>query len=50
VITATNVKAVTIDPSRARIGCDAALEITSDGPIDVTLSGCNRVVHAGGGA
>lgn len=47
-ITATNVKAVTIDPGRARVDCNAALNINSDGPIDVTLSGCGRVLHAGG--
>jgi pimeloyl-ACP methyl ester carboxylesterase len=46
-ITATNVKAVTIDPVRARVGCNAILNINSDGPIDVTLSGCGRVAQAG---
>jgi hypothetical protein len=48
-ITATNVSAVTIDPVRARIGCDATLDVRSDGPVDVTLAGCNRVEHFGGG-
>jgi hypothetical protein len=47
-ITATNVASVTIDPVRARVGCDATLEIQSDGPIDITLAGCGRVVHSGG--
>jgi hypothetical protein len=49
-ITATNVSTVTVDPARARVGCDATLAIKSDGPIDVTLAGCNRIVHSGGGA
>jgi pimeloyl-ACP methyl ester carboxylesterase len=48
-ISATNVSAVSVDPVRARIGCDATLDVHSDGPIDVTLSGCDRVEHFGGG-
>jgi dienelactone hydrolase len=39
-IDATNVSAVTINARRARVGCDAQLEITSDGPIDVNLVDC----------
>jgi pimeloyl-ACP methyl ester carboxylesterase len=45
-INATNVSAVTVDPIRAHIGCDAKLDIQSDGPISVTLLGCDRVVHS----
>jgi hypothetical protein len=39
-ITATNVGHVTIDPTRARVSCDAEVVIDSDGPIDVVLAGC----------
>jgi hypothetical protein len=46
-ITATNIATATIDPARAHIDCRAALQITTDGPIAVTLAGCGRVVHAG---
>jgi hypothetical protein len=41
-VTATNVASLTIDPRRARVGCDVDLQVASDGPIDVTLSGCGR--------
>ena len=44
-VDATNVTAATIDAARARLGCDAKVKITSDGPIKITLSGCNRVVQ-----
>jgi Prolyl oligopeptidase family len=39
-ITATNVKAVTIDPVRARVDCAAHLNVNTDGPLTVTLTGC----------
>ena len=39
-ITATNVATVTIDPARARVDCDAQINVTSDGPLDITLLGC----------
>jgi hypothetical protein len=39
-ISATNVKAVTVDPRRARVDCAARLNVSSDGPIAVTLAGC----------
>jgi hypothetical protein len=39
-ITATNVKAVTIDAARAKVSCNAVLNIHSDGPLQVTLAGC----------
>jgi hypothetical protein len=39
-ISATNVKAVTVDPRRARVDCAARLNVDSDGPIAVTLAGC----------
>ena len=43
-ISATNVASVTIDPRRARVDCDARINLDSDGPIDVTLLGCPRAV------
>jgi len=46
-IHATNVATATIDPSRANVDCNARLNVTSDGPITVTLAGCNRTVQAG---
>jgi hypothetical protein len=41
-INATNIGTITIDPSRARVDCHAALNVTTDGPLSVVLSGCNR--------
>ena len=39
-ITAKNIAAVAIDPARAKISCDAKLNVKSDGPISVILIGC----------
>ena len=44
-LTATNIKSLSINVSRARVDCNVNLKITSDGPIAVTLPGCNRIVH-----
>ena len=44
---ATNVARAQIDVQRANVDCNVKLNITSDGPIAVTLPGCNRVVNAG---
>ena len=38
VINATNVSAVTVDAARARVSCRARLDITSDGPLRVTMA------------
>ncbi len=46
-ITATNIATATIDPSRARVDCNAKLNIVTDGPISITLAGCNRTISAG---
>ncbi len=46
-ITATNIATASIDVSRAQVDCNAKLNITSDGPITVTLAGCSRTVQAG---
>ena len=48
-IKAKNIAAVTIYPERARVGCDAQLNINSDGPLSVTLAGCDRTVRVDGG-
>jgi hypothetical protein len=48
-IEATNVAEATVDVGRARLGCDAEVNITSDGPVAITLAGCDRVVRGDGG-
>lgn len=45
VIKATNVGGVTIDAARARVDCAAQLDVTTDGPLQVTLADCPG--HAG---
>jgi hypothetical protein len=44
-INATNIATASIDVSRAHVDCNAKLNITTDGPISVTLAGCNRIVQ-----
>jgi hypothetical protein len=39
-IQASNVSHVTIDAKRARVSCSARLNVTSDGPLSVTLADC----------
>jgi len=46
-ITATNIATASINPQRAGADCNVKLKIVTDGPLAVTLPGCNRVVHAG---
>ncbi|HWF53339.1 MAG TPA: hypothetical protein VG223_01865 [Solirubrobacteraceae bacterium] len=46
-ITATNLATASIDVTRADVDCNVQLKITTDGPLTVTLPGCNRIVHAG---
>jgi hypothetical protein len=45
-VTAGGIESATIDPARARVDCQADVRITSDGPLTVTLAGCNRTVRA----
>ena len=45
VVSATNVADLTIDRRRARVGCAARIDVTSDGPIDVRLAGCPKKRH-----
>lgn len=44
VITATNIATVNVDPTRAGISCAAEIDITADGPMEVVLAGCDRMV------
>jgi predicted esterase len=39
-INATNISDVTIDATRARVSCNAQLNITSDGPLNVNMVNC----------
>ena len=41
-INATNLKALTVDVHRAHLDCKLHLDVTTDGPLDITLLGCNR--------
>jgi hypothetical protein len=43
-IAVTNIRSLTIDPRRARVGCDARLDVETDGPVKITLRGCRRAV------
>jgi hypothetical protein len=45
-ISATNVSAVTIDAKRAKVNCSAHLNVTTDGPLTVTLADCTGVKSA----
>jgi hypothetical protein len=47
-IKAQNLSSVTIDPKRARVSCSAELNVTTDGPLTVTLAGCGRSADFGG--
>ena len=48
-ITATNASMLTINPTRARVNCAAQLNVNSDGPLAVTLSGCGTHYFDGAG-
>jgi hypothetical protein len=39
-ITATNLSTLTIDVARARVDCNVALKVTTDGPLQINLNGC----------
>jgi len=45
---AENIGAVTVHPERAKVSCDAQLDVTTDGPLTVTLDGCDRQATFGG--
>ena len=44
-ISVTNIATASIVPSRARIDCNAALNVTTDGPFALTLLGCPQGTH-----
>ncbi len=46
-VSATNVATAAIDVTRAHVDCGVSVDITTDGPITVTLPACNRTIHAG---
>jgi pimeloyl-ACP methyl ester carboxylesterase len=43
-VAATNLSKATLEPRRAGISCTAQINVTSDGPFELTLSGCSRVI------
>ena len=43
-VKATNIAELTIDPQRAKVDCDAAVKVESDGPLVVSLAGCSKPV------
>jgi pimeloyl-ACP methyl ester carboxylesterase len=45
-VTAKNVRSAAISVGRARVSCNVKLNISTDGPIDIAIPGCNRTVHA----
>ena len=47
-ITATNIGTLTIDPHRAKVSCNAKLDVKSDGPLKITLLGCGGGPHTFG--
>jgi len=48
-ITAANVSRLRVDVRRARVSCNVAIDVESDGPLTVELNGCNRTLQFGGG-
>jgi hypothetical protein len=41
-IEATNISRATVNFERARLSCDAELEVETDGPLTIRLAGCGR--------
>lgn len=41
-IVATNIRSITIDIARARVSCDATINLQADGPITIKFAGCDR--------
>jgi hypothetical protein len=48
VLNATNLSQIVVDPGRAGLDCNAKLDVTTDGPLDVRLAGCGKSRHFGG--
>jgi hypothetical protein len=40
-VTAKNIGTLTIDPQRAKVSCNAKLDVKTDGPLSITLLGCS---------
>jgi hypothetical protein len=45
VVTAKNLRVMTIDVRRARVSCGVSLRVHTDGPLTITLPGCHRTVR-----
>jgi hypothetical protein len=39
---AQNIRALTVSAARAGLSCDPTLDVTTDGPLTITLAGCAR--------
>jgi hypothetical protein len=46
-LAAHNLAAVTIHPARAHLSCHPQLQVTTDGPLRMTLAGCGRTLRFG---
>jgi hypothetical protein len=46
-VNATNLSKASLDVKRAGVDCSVQVNVTSDGPIDIALPGCDRTVHGG---
>jgi pimeloyl-ACP methyl ester carboxylesterase len=46
-VKAVNLATATIDPARAGLNCKAQVNVTTDGPLKLTLAGCGRTISAG---
>lgn len=44
-IKASNIATMTVNVQRAQLNCDATLDVTTDGPLRVTLAGCQRTLQ-----
>ena len=47
-LNAQNLAQVVVHPARARLNCNAHLDVTTDGPLTLTLAGCGRTLTFGG--
>lgn len=47
VIKATNIRTVTIDPKQAQVTCGAKMDVTTDGPLTVIMTGCGTYSFTG---
>jgi predicted esterase len=45
---AENLAEVVVHVRRARLSCDPVLDVTTDGPLSLTLAGCGRTIEFGG--